>query len=160
MCGDAFDHDRVDRDVLKSVAIPGFDFGDASAQPVLTGKTLDQTATDYSQMLKADLKNTDYSVALAGMGADGHIMGIKPKSPSTNSGHLAAGYKWDDFVRLTATPKFVEQLDEVVVYAMGLEKWPQFDDLEKGIKLDDQPAQVLKQVKKVTIFNDYKGEQQ
>ena len=136
----------------------GFHLQGATLQPVLLGKNLTLTTKDYSQMLQTDIKNTDYSLALAGMGPDGHIFGIKPGSPAIDTNQTVVGYDWEDYVRITPTPKFIKQLDEVVVYAVGQEKWPQFESLKKNLDPSEQPAQLLKQLKKAIIFSDYKGD--
>jgi len=136
----------------------GFHLQGATLQPVLLGKNLDQTAKGYSQMLQTDIKNADYSLALAGMGPDGHIFGIKPGSPSVDTKDIVVGYNWEDYVRVTPTAEFIKQLDEVVLYAVGQEKWPQFEALKKDLDPSEQPAQLLKQIKKVIIFSDYKGD--
>ena len=52
----------------------------------------------------------------------------------------------------------IKSLDEVAIYAVGEEKWPQFELLSKDINPSEQPAQLLKQLKKVIIFSDYQGE--
>ena len=135
----------------------GFKLDGANLQPVLTGLSLEKTAVRYSKMVEEDLNQTVYSVALAGMGPDGHILGIKPKSPAVDSVKLAVGYEWDDFTRLTLTEKAISLLDETVIYAVGEEKWPQFDALERDLPAQEQPAQLLKRSKKVIIFNDYRG---
>ncbi len=137
----------------------GFKLEEANRQPVLTGKNLEETAKDYAKILEGDLKIADFSIALAGMGPDGHIFGIKPHSPSVDGKELVVGYKWDDYVRLTPTFEFLQKLDEVVIYAVGEEKWPQIDALDKNLSDNEQPAQMLKRLKKVILFNDYKGEE-
>ena|SRR3990167_5645329 len=126
----------------------------AKLQPVLRELSLEETAAKYSKMIDQDLKRTDYSIALAGMGPDGHILGIKPKSPAVESSKLAIGYEWDDFIRLTLTEKTLSQLDEVIIYVVGKEKWPQIENLQKDLPTSSQPAQILKKLKKVTIFSD------
>jgi 6-phosphogluconolactonase/glucosamine-6-phosphate isomerase/deaminase len=136
----------------------GFRLDGASLQPVLRGKSLSQTAKEYSTVLRTGLKAADYSLALAGMGPDGHIFGIKPGSPAVVGGEDVLGYQWDDYIRITPTIKLIKQLDEVAVYAVGREKWPQFDLLKEDVSADKQPAQLLKQLKKVIIFTDYKGD--
>jgi len=136
----------------------GFKTINAVNQPVLIGQNLESTAENYSQILEEDFKKADYNLALIGMGPDGHICGIKPGSPAIGSDQLTAGYKWDDFVRLTITGKALKMLDEIVVYAVGSAKWPQLDALDREIEPNSQPAQLLKGLKKVIIFNDYKGE--
>lgn len=136
----------------------GFAASGATTQPVLSGKNLAETAKDYSATLMADLKTADYSLALAGMGPDGHIFGIKPGSPSVAGNKEVVGYEWNDYARITPTIKLIKQLDEVIIYAMGSEKWPQLDALDKELDVNKQPAQLLKQLPRVIIINDYKGE--
>jgi len=136
----------------------GFRLDGASLQPVLRGKSLSQTVKEYSTVLRTGLKAADYSLALAGMGPDGHIFGIKPGSPAVVGGEDVLGYQWDDYIRITPTIKLIKQLDEVAVYAVGREKWPQLKLLKEDISADKQPAQLLKQLKKVIIFTDYKGD--
>ncbi len=135
------------------LSLPG-----ANLQPVLTGKPLEQTVDDYTNMLIKYLSKCDYSLALAGMGTDGHIFGIKPASPAVSADKPVVGYTWDDYVRITPTAKILKMLDEIVILAIGQQKHKQFDRLEADLAIDEQPAQLLKQLSKVTIFNDYKGE--
>jgi 6-phosphogluconolactonase/glucosamine-6-phosphate isomerase/deaminase len=134
----------------------GFSLPNARMLPVLNGSGLENTAHSYASLAASALASSDWAIALAGMGADGHIMGIKPQSPAVDYGELAAGYEWSDYQRLSLTSAALKRLDEVVVYAVGKEKWPQFDRLAQDIEPRDQPAQLLKRLKKVTIFNDYK----
>ena len=136
----------------------GFNLDGANLQPVLTGENLDETTGQYARALAIDLREADFSLALIGMGPDGHICGIKPKSPAVQSDELTSSYKRDDFTRITITESVLKKLDEVVVYAVGQEKWPQLDNLDKELEPVRQPAQILKSLKKVIIYNDCKGE--
>jgi 6-phosphogluconolactonase len=136
----------------------GFGLKQANLYPVLRGKDLQQTADDYSSTLNRLLNESDYSVALAGIGPDGHIFGIKPGSPAVDSSSDVAGYHWDDYTRITPTINYLEKIDEVIIYSVGEEKWPQFEALGQEIPPARQPAQFLKRLKKVIILNDYKGE--
>jgi len=136
----------------------GFKLDGAKMQPVLIGKDLETTTQEFAETLAADLEAVDYSLALIGMGPDGHICGIKPGSVAVASDQMAASYKGEDFVRITTTAKVLQKLDEAVVYAVGKEKWSQLDMLDKVVDPNTQPAQLLKQAKGALIFNDYKGE--
>lgn len=135
----------------------GFSLPGARMLAVLKGDSLKITVQKYSIMLDKALSSSDYSLALAGMGADGHIFGIKPQSPAARNSETVVGYEWIDYERLTPTAELIKKLDEVIIYAVGREKWRQFDRLEHDVSLDEQPAQMLKNLNKVTIFNDYKG---
>lgn len=139
--------------------IKGFNLQKAKLLAVLNGESLQITAQKYSQILNQQLKNADYSIALGGMGPDGHIFGIKPRSPAVDTKEDVVGYKWTDYERLTPTIKLLKKLDEVIIYAVGSEKHHQLDLLDQSIDPQTQPAQLLKQLNHVTIFNDYRGEQ-
>jgi 6-phosphogluconolactonase/glucosamine-6-phosphate isomerase/deaminase len=119
---------------------------------------MEQTSRAYAKSLWTNIEKCDYTIAFAGMGQDGHIFGIKPGSPSVKSNDLVEAYEWDDYARITPTFKLLRRLDEVVIYAAGKEKWPQLENLDHNLPDNDQPAQMLKRLKKVIIFNDYKGE--
>jgi 6-phosphogluconolactonase len=136
----------------------GFGLKQANLYPVLRGKDLQQTADGYSSTLNRLLNESDYSMALAGIGPDGHIFGIKPGSPAVDSSSNVVGYHWDDYTRITPTINYLEKVDEVIIYAVGAEKRPQFEALGQEIPPARQPAQFLKRLKKVIILNDYKGE--
>lgn len=125
--------------------------------PVLKGKGLKETAEYYAKLLQTEFDRADLVIALAGMGPDGHIFGIKPGSPSVDSQLPVIGYEWDDYIRLTPTLVILKEIDEVVVYAVGEEKHQQLDDLAKDLPPSQQPAQFLKQLKDVIVYNSYKG---
>lgn len=138
----------------------GFTLTSANFQPVLLGKDFNQTAIDYSKTIENDFKDCDFKLGFIGIGADGHTAGIKPASPAVTSDKWAVGFRGDDFLRLTITSKAISQLDEVVSYAIGRAKWPVLDQLEKDLPIERQPAQCLKTAGKLTIYNDYKGDQE
>jgi 6-phosphogluconolactonase/glucosamine-6-phosphate isomerase/deaminase len=135
----------------------GFALPGARLLPVLCGLDFNATAVHYSKLLTKEVNRDDFSVAFAGMGPDGHIFGIKPGSPAISSPDDVVAYEWDDYRRLTPTINLISKLDEVVIYATGQSKHAQLDDLEKDLTAIAQPAQLLKLLPKVTIFNDYKG---
>jgi 6-phosphogluconolactonase/glucosamine-6-phosphate isomerase/deaminase len=144
---------------MKQLDDKGFPIKGASFIPVLSGEPLEATAKHFGDRLRIILSESKYSLVLAGLGPDGHILGIKPGSPAIDSSELVIGYPWDDYVRITATIELLKKCDELIIYAVGEEKHRQLDDLDKDIDADIQPAQLLKQLKNVTIYNDYKGEQ-
>lgn len=136
----------------------GFFLENAELQPVLTGGSREQAAENFGKYLARKLDKADYSLGLFGIGPDGHTAGILPYSPAVSSSGWAANYTAGNFERITMTPKAIEQLNEAIVYATGEAKRPVLDQLEQNISLQKQPAQALKKVSKLTIFNDYKGE--
>ncbi|MBI2592462.1 6-phosphogluconolactonase [Candidatus Saccharibacteria bacterium] len=136
----------------------GFNLPGAKLYPVLSGKDLEQTASDYCTIVEDALSQADFKLGFIGIGPDGHAGGIKPHSPAVNSAKLAVGYQSDDFIRLTLTPRAIARLDEVVSYALGEAKWPMLDRLAKHLPVSVLPAQCLKAVGKLTIYNDRRGD--
>lgn len=137
----------------------GFVLPGARLQPVLSeGASLEQTAQTFAAFLGDALSTHDYRLGLFGIGADGHTAGVLPHSPAVAATALAASYDAAPYQRVTMTFPAIKQLDEAMVYAIGKDKWPVLDQLQTDISLDDQPAQMLKQVPRFTIFNDHIGE--
>jgi 6-phosphogluconolactonase/glucosamine-6-phosphate isomerase/deaminase len=136
----------------------GFSLPGAKLLPVLVGKNLDQTTEDYANNLAKELATSDYSLALAGMGSDGHIFGIMPGSPSVSSRKPVVGYSWNDYVRITPTASTIAKIDKIALFAVGAEKHHQLDRLKQDLSISEQPAQLLKRHKSAVIFNDHTGE--
>lgn len=137
----------------------GFDMPGALLQPVLVGLDLFATAENFSRFLKDDFVVAQYKIGLFGIGADGHTAGILPKTSAARSNDLTVAYDGGTYERVTITPKTIAQLDEVVAYAVGQDKWPILDQLSTDMSILDQPAQAFKQVPRITVYNDYKGEE-
>lgn len=137
----------------------GFKLPGARLSPVLAGLSLEATAAAYSSFLEQALRLATYKLAFLGMGADGHIAGIKPGSPAVDSHKLAAGYEWEDFTRLTMTPLAIKRADEVVCWAAGSAKRGALESLDDELPLEVEPAQILKAVSSVTVYNDIRGEE-
>ena len=137
----------------------GFSVPGAQLHRVLTGNDRATTTAAFSQLLGKLLDEADYSIGLFGIGPDGHTAGIKPRSSSVSAPDFAADFTGDDFERITMTAIAIQQLDEAVVAAFGEAKFPTLKQLlYEDIPPDEQPAQLLKSVKKCTIFTDYKEE--
>jgi len=126
--------------------------------PVLQGQNIEVTTQQFATELATILDRTAYRLGFFGMGADGHTAGMLPNSPAVRETEaFAAHYKADDFNRITMAPKAFGYLDEAVLYAVGEAKWPMLDKLEEEVPVAQMPAQLLKVVPQVTIFNDHKG---
>ncbi len=136
----------------------GFDLSGAQVMPVLGGESQDETTIRYGDTVKQLMEQADFSLGFFGMGPDGHIAGNLPGSTSVTSTNLVEGYEAGPFIRLTMTPLAISHLDEIVVCAMGESKLTALENLKKDLPLIEQPAQIIKQVSKVTIFNDQIGE--
>jgi 6-phosphogluconolactonase/glucosamine-6-phosphate isomerase/deaminase len=135
----------------------GLVIAEADLVPVLHGQYRPATAKAFEEFLSDQFTAADYSIAVLGIGPDGHTSGIKPHSTAVTSQDLVCAYDGDDYSRITTTSKALARLDEIVVYAVGPAKHQQLEHLEHDLPVDEQPAQILKQLKQVTMFNDLKG---
>lgn len=136
----------------------GFSLPGALIIPILAGDDRAATTGKFSQNLNREYnaaRETIYKIGLFGVGADGHTAGILPESGAVSSRELAFSYQTPTFARVTMTPRAIEQLDEVVVWAQGKDKWITVENLDKEIDVAKQPAQILKKVPLLTIFTDY-----
>ena len=139
----------------------GFDLPGAQVYRVIqeTNVNREITAAAFEKTLEDWLDQADFSIGLFGIGPDGHTSGIKPGSPAVSEERWVSEYQGDDFARITTTPLFIPQLDEVVTYAVGKPKFATLDALlHQNLPIDEQPAQVLKAAAKSTLFTDFKEE--
>jgi 6-phosphogluconolactonase/glucosamine-6-phosphate isomerase/deaminase len=135
----------------------GFRLPEAQLLPVLKGFDRARTTEEFATALQHGLKTADFTLGFFGMGTDGHTAGILPGSPAARATQFAFTYDAPNFERITITPLAITELDEAIVYATGKAKWPALKKLEEPHTINDQPAQVLKQIPKLTIFTDYGG---
>lgn len=136
----------------------GFDLPGAQTYRVIQEGDVNReiTASAFEKTLEDWVNLADFSVGLFGIGPDGHTSGIKPDSPAVHAEAWTSEYTGEDFERITTTPNFISQLDEVITYAVGK---PKFETLAKliheNLPVDEQPAQVLKEAARSTLFTDY-----
>lgn len=135
----------------------GFNMPGANLHSVLSGTSLSKTATNFAKFIDENLSSSSYKLGFFGIGPDGHTAGILPSSSATEADGFAFGYDGGKYMRLTITPKVFPMLDEAIVYAVGNDKHEVIEQLSQSIPINIQPAQLIKQVPKVTIFNDILG---
>jgi len=135
----------------------GFSLPSATLYRPLTGKPRHDTTIAFDQWLGDQFGQADYSIGLLGIGADGHTSGIKADSQAATAEGWVTDYTWDDYERITTTFDALKRLDEVVTAAIGSDKAPVIRSLlHHDTDPSKQPAQVLKLVKKSTLYTDYK----
>ena len=133
----------------------GFEPKQATFVAPLANVSLDQTVIRYTQALENALNNTDLVVAQIGMGTDGHIAGILPNSPALKAETLVTAYQGPDFMRLTMTLPSLRRINQAYLFAYGRPKRAALDRLCDGdYPIDDQPAQVLRDLREVYVYND------
>lgn len=146
----------------------GFDFDAQTAGnisisirilPILIGKPLQETVAAYSEAIEAAISDVKKSggliVALFGIGADCHIAGILPHSPAVHSSETVCGYEAGKFTRVTLTPKSLKEIDLAYAFVFGDSKKEALKSLcDKRLSIDEQPAQILKELKEAFVYSD------
>jgi 6-phosphogluconolactonase len=141
----------------------GFNLQGANLYPVLKDESIEKTTKYYNQIMNMLLDECDYRIGLFGMGPDGHIAALFPKHEQLNEENKFVTFLSNSpkfpAERMTMTIPAIKKLDEAVVYAIGSEKHNMIENLDQNLSINEQPAQALKLLKKLTVFNDYKGEE-
>ena len=135
----------------------GFSLPGATLVPVLTGADMETTTEEWRGHLTHLLNVSKYRIGLLGIGPDGHTSGILPSSGAITSHDLVTSYDGGGYQRITTTPAGLRRLDEAVVYAVGESKRTALQNLQKSMSISEQPAQLLKLISKVTVYNDEIG---
>jgi 6-phosphogluconolactonase/glucosamine-6-phosphate isomerase/deaminase len=132
------------------------DLAGIKAYPILDGSSLAETVTRYGDTIEKMLKSTDVIVGQFGMGADGHIAGILPHMPAVSEEKLpTAGYESRPFTRVSLTFPILRKISVAYMFVSEATKKAAIDRLhEDGVSLDDQPAQILKEIPEVYVYID------
>ncbi len=132
----------------------GFDFDVVTAIPVLIGKSFEETTKMYGVNLRDAWSEADIVIGQFGIGVDGHIAGVLPRTMGVASPGTVVSYEAGKFRRMTMTLATIAKLDCAYVFAYGESKKEAMNNLKEDLTEEAQPAQVLKRVKDVTIFTD------
>lgn len=138
----------------------GVDFKQARYFGVLQqdNQSLEQTTAIYASNLDTALQEADIVIGFYGMGADGHIAGILPNTPSVDATGFATSYITETYTRITTTFQTIRRCDVAYMYAGGENKLEALTNLQDVLPIDQQPAQVLKELPEACIFNDQIGD--
>jgi 6-phosphogluconolactonase/glucosamine-6-phosphate isomerase/deaminase len=121
----------------------------------LDGSSLDETVRNYEKAAAIAFGHTDMAIAQLGMGTDGHIAGILPDSPALKAESLVTAYQGPDYMRITMTFAALRRIHQAYLFAYGRPKRAALDRLCDGdYPINDQPAQVLRELREVTVYND------
>jgi 6-phosphogluconolactonase/glucosamine-6-phosphate isomerase/deaminase len=117
---------------------------------------LAETINRYSEDLSAAIEESTSVIGQLGMGTDGHIGGILPGSPAAiETDQLVLGYQSNPYTRITMSFNGLRQLDCAFLLAFGQDKQSQLSKLvNQDVSLDEQPAQIIKQIQESYLYND------
>lgn len=138
----------------------GFQSKEAVFVPMLQpGFSLEETQERYGQALENAVEHADIVIAQSGIGSDGHIAGILPHSVATTATGWIVGYEAPHYTRMSMTFDALRNIDAAYYMAFGDDKARALTQLrDETLSLDDQPAQILKELPEAYIYNDQIGE--
>ncbi|OHA15534.1 MAG: hypothetical protein A3H57_00240 [Candidatus Taylorbacteria bacterium RIFCSPLOWO2_02_FULL_43_11] len=124
--------------------------------PLLVDLPLLQTAEKYGEIVKEQFKKAEIIIGQFGIGADGHIAGILPKSPALKATKPVVGYeKGGAFTRLSITPNYLLQITEAYVFAFGPSKREAIQKLKNNKEsVENLPAILFYEIPKVNFYTD------
>jgi 6-phosphogluconolactonase len=119
-------------------------------------KGIEMDLGTYEITLNDLLSKYENSIAIMGMGMDGHTAGILPESLAVmNSKNLVEAYHSNDEykLRMTITPKCIkEKITKVVLLLVGEEKIKEFDRIwEQENDVYNYPVLVYKDIKDLNV---------
>lgn len=138
----------------------GFESTGIPLTPVLlpNGESLQATAGRYESVLHDLMSQAQCVVIQLGIGADGHTAGVLPHSIGVDSTKLIESYDGPDFRRITMTLGALRRVDQAFVFCYGADKATTLRQLvDADLPLAEQPAQILKKLPSVYLYNDQVG---
>lgn len=140
------------------LAEAGFQTKQATVLPIITNgnSNLGQTITHYNRIVEQEFSKADVIIGQFGVGADGHVAGIKPDSKAANSDQLVDGFRGDDFTRITLTFNALRQISSALTYAKGDDKRWVFERLNDSSVLASGgfPAGILNEINSSILYNN------
>lgn len=127
-------------------------------QMLQSGISAVDIAADYGRKLQHLIDETEYRVAVCGIGENNSLSGIYPMEEEQRFSDLFLGdnlvvnYPTRDYERITLAARAFLQLDEIIVFMEGKEKQQAVENLRRAAPLHEQPAQLLKSTKRATVF--------
>ncbi len=134
----------------------GFNPGGAQFADLLEGASFEETVDASSKTMEEMFAGAKTVIGFFGMGPDGHIAGILPHSPAAVSDETwMIGYDGGQFKRFTLAPFALSHIHQAFVGAFGESKLEALNNLhDKMLPITEQPAQILRHIESVTIYND------
>jgi 6-phosphogluconolactonase/glucosamine-6-phosphate isomerase/deaminase len=117
-----------------------------------SGSDRNKVAQNYENKLANTLENSDYIIAVLGIGADNHTAGILPGINFNDSNNLVVNYSSDTFERISISPHFFSSIDMLFVYVEGDEKESAVMAVSEVHDSVDYPSQLIKNAKQYEIL--------
>lgn len=136
----------------------GFNYQNREYYEILQNRSNEEDAQAFGAWLSTTLTLADFKLGLFGIGVDGHTAGVLTTAKTEPQPvALTAYYSSSTAQRISVTPLLISRLDMAVVYAVGQDKQPVLEALDKGPS--GLPMDALRLCPQVFVYNDYKGEE-
>jgi 6-phosphogluconolactonase/glucosamine-6-phosphate isomerase/deaminase len=133
----------------------GFDFSKVSSIEVLEGESLEETVDSFSRRIKEVMLRSTTVIGQFGIGADGHIAGILPHSEAVHATGTVFAYESAPYTRITLTVEVLKSIQGAALFAFGESKKTALTRLrDQDLSLDEEPAQLLKSIPTVLVYQD------
>jgi 6-phosphogluconolactonase/glucosamine-6-phosphate isomerase/deaminase len=138
----------------------GLDTNKINMSPILLGEGFSQTSEDYEVKVSNVFASGNFIIGQLGIGSDGHTAGILPDTIACEETEsYVVGYKTEQYDRITLSFKSLRLLDKAYVFAFGEDKDIPLNNIRgRDLRLDEQPAQIFKEIKEAYIINDRIGD--
>ncbi len=134
----------------------GFDFSILSYLSILDADaSFEETLNAAEIMTNQAFDYSDIIIGQLGIGDDGHIAGILLNSEACyETDNLVVGYLSNPYKRITLTFNALSKINSAYIFAYGDSKYNALVNLKtKNLDTVDQPAQILKRIKDVYVYN-------
>jgi len=133
----------------------GFEFENAKTLPILRNAPLEETVRAFAAELRAAFEGSDAVIAQFGIGADGHVAGMLPRTGGLRATELAFGYDSPPFTRISMTPPAFARVNAAYAFAFGEGKRAAIENLQaKDLPIEEEPCQLLKSIPESYFYSD------
>lgn len=138
----------------KQLMDAGFSFPSHTI-PVLTGKPLEETVTEYARNIAQAFADASKVIAQFGIGADGHIAGVLPHTVGVADTHTICAYDAPPYTRITLTLSALKKVSAAYAFVFGSSKHDMLMRLQnETVSLADMPSQILKELPQAYLYTD------
>ena len=118
--------------------------------------SFNETIAYYEDVISEAFAVSHIIVGQFGLGSDGHVAGILPGSPACEEDYAnVVGYEWNDYVRLTLSPRALRAITVAFVPAYGSDKELALKRMQQNAEsIEDLPASLLYNIPEVCVYNE------
>lgn len=107
---------------------------------------------NYQNKIEQALENTDFVIALVGIGLDNHTAGLLPGYDFSDIKNLVINYKTDIYERISISPYFFTKINQIFVYVEGEDKEAVVNNLLAEHDSVKFPSQLIKKARNYQIL--------